>query len=68
MLAAGVVAVVAAPYWGDVGLGGPGVASRSGSVGRCGEVRAEVGTRAACVGTGWSVEAATAALERAEAT
>lgn len=68
MLAAGVVAVVVVPYWGDVGRGGRGAASQSGSVGRCDGVRAEVGRRAACVGTGWSVEAATAALERAGVT
>lgn len=58
------------PYWGDVGLGDQGGVSRSGSVGRCDEVRveAEVGRRAACAGTGWSAEAATAAVARAEAT
>lgn len=58
------------PYWGDVGLGDPGGASRSGSAGRCDEARAAagVGRRAACAGTGWSAEAATAASARAEAT
>lgn len=58
------------PYWGDVGLGGPGGVSQSGSAGRCDEARAEaeIGRRAACAGTGWSAEAATAALARAEAT
>lgn len=56
------------PYWGDVGLGGLGGVSQSGSAERCDEVRAEVGRRAACVGTGWSAEAATAALARAEVT
>lgn len=60
--------VGAAPYWGDVGLGGLGGVSRSGSVGRCDGVRAEVGRRAACAGTGWSAEAATAAAARAEVT
>lgn len=58
------------PYWGDVGLGDLGEVNQSGSVGRCDEVRAEaeVGRRAACVGTGWSAEAATVALARAEVT
>lgn len=58
------------PYWGDVGLGDSGGVNQSGSVGRCDEVRAEaeVGRRAACVGTGWSAEAATVALVRAEVT
>lgn len=60
--------VGAAPYWGDAGLCGPGGGSQSGSVGRCDEVRAEVGRRAACVGTGWSAEAATVVLARAEVT
>lgn len=65
-----IVEVGAVPYWGDVGLAGPGGVSQSGSAGRCDEVRAEaeVGTRAACVGTGWSAEAATAASARAEVT
>lgn len=49
------------PYWGDVGLGDSGGVNQSGSVGRCDEVRAEVGRRAACVGTGWSAEAVTVA-------
>lgn len=40
------------PYWGDVGLGGLGGVSQSGSAGRCDEVRAEAETRAACEGTG----------------
>lgn len=31
-------------------------------------MRAEAGRKAACVGTGWSVEAATVALVRAEGT
>lgn len=44
------------------------MATQSGSVGRCDEERAEVGRRAACVGTGWSVEAATAASVKAEGT
>lgn len=62
--------VGAAPYWGDVGRDDLGGVSRSGSAGRCGEVRAEaeVGRRAACVGTGWSGEVVTAALARAEET
>lgn len=60
--------VGAGPYWGDVGLGDLDGASQSGSAGRCDEVRAEAGRRAACAGTGWSAEAATAALARAEVT
>lgn len=58
------------PCSGDVGLGGRGGVNRSESVGRFDEVRAEAaaGWRAACVGTGWSVEAATAASVRAEET
>lgn len=62
--------VGAAPCWGDVGLGGLGGVTRSGSAGRCDEARAgaEVGRRAACAGTGWSAEAATAASGMAAAT
>lgn len=56
------------PYWGDVGLGDLGGVSQSGSVGRCDGVRAEVGRMAACAGTGWSAEAATVALAKAEVT
>lgn len=67
-LAAVVVEVEVVPYWGDVDLDGLGEVSQSGSVGRCDEVRAEAGRRAACVGTGWSAEVATVALARAEVT
>lgn len=56
------------PYWGDVGLGGLGGVSRSGSAARCDEARAVVGRGAACAGTGWSAAAATAASARAEVT
>lgn len=58
------------PYWDGVDSDGPGAVIRSGSAGRCDEVKAgaEAGRRAACVGTGWSAEAATAALVRAEVT
>lgn len=58
------------PYWDDAGLNGLGGVSRSGSAGRCDEARAEaeVGRRAACVGTGWSAEAVTVALARAGVT
>lgn len=63
-----VVEVEAAPCWGDVDLNGQGGESPSGSGGRCDEVTAEAGRRAACVGTGWSGEVATVASVRAEAT
>lgn len=58
------------PYWGDAGLGGLGGVSQSGSVGRYDEGKAEAETvrKAACVGTGSSVEAVTAALVTAGAT
>lgn len=58
------------PCLGDADRGAPGVASRSGSVGRCDEERvvAGVGWRAACAGTGWSVEVVTEASARAEVT
>lgn len=58
------------PCWGDVDLGGLGEASQTGSAEKYDEVRAEVeaGRRAACVGTGWSAVAVTAALGRAEVT
>ena len=46
---------------GDVDSSGPGAVTQSGYVGKFDEVTAEVGRRAACVGMGWSVEAATAA-------
>lgn len=70
MPAAGTVEVGVVPYWGGVGLGGLGGVSQSGSEGRCDEVRVEaaVGRRAACVGTGWSAEAVTAALAMVEVT
>lgn len=56
------------PCWSNVDRDALGGATHSGSEGRCGEVRAEAGRKAACVGTGWSVEAATVALVRAEGT
>lgn len=52
------------PYWGDADLDVLGGANQSVSVGRCGGVKAEAGRRAACVGMGSNVEAATAALVR----
>lgn len=58
------------PCSGDADSDDPGGVTRSGSAGRCDEARAaaEVARRAACAGTGWSEEAATAASARAEAT
>lgn len=58
------------PCSGDAVRGVLGGVSRSGSVGRCDEERVEagVGWRAACAGTGWSVEVVTEASVRAEVT
>lgn len=65
--AAGVGGAAGGPCLGGAGRDAPGEASRSASVGRCGEGRAEAGAgwRAACAGTGWSVGAVTAAGGRA---
>lgn len=69
-VAAGAVGVEVVPYWDDAGLGGLGGVSQSGSEGRYGEGKAgaEAVRKAACVGTGSSVEAVTAVSATAGAT